>query len=861
MKKIYSLLLALCFVSANVSAAHHYVVAGGTSSPNGESWETAYAKVDDAQWALVAGDTVFVAAGTYAETISIKDGITYLGGYDPATGERDIEANKTIFDGTGLSKMLLVKYDAGCENPTLVEGFTFQNTSHSSEGGGAYIRANITLRKCTFKNCVTTSSGGAVYNDGGIIDDCVITNCKANYGGGVYNNSGTIKNSIIELNVSTSRGGAVYQSGASVLENSIIRGNSGGKYGIICNYNTSIIRNCVIHNNTSSLTDWPSSGGVYNPEQGVVVNCIIACNTGSNTSETYAGIHSGSLVYNTITWNNIAPETCTNSYTNYIVQGTNNASDSGNSEAQDAQKLSANNEAEDGPQFVKPTTFAGIPTTDEQISEMRTADFSFLATSPCIDKGIANEYTVAYDINGVERPQGEAYDLGAYEYKAEEPAGPVIKEFMILPGWTSLQSGKTLQFTIEVFDPADAVVDLDDATWTITQGADLATISETGLLTVKADLTAEDLAEVSQVTVLATIGEATSEAYVAINPAGPVAPEMVNINPEFGSIEAFGELQLSVETYPAGEYTFIWETNSDLVTISQDGLLTSISGAAGEVTVYAYVDGFDGIYGEATYTHLAAPASGITYELNGGSVNEYGWSTAQDMYNVLTAMADDVRGATRTWLTLAEINAAIAANEGKFDSDHPGGNTFGGGTSYNTTEEQATAWAAFQAHEDWSKFEWLWTYLAKTKGVDALDFSAFRFEVSGFFADAKYDTWPRSADYTTCGVSTYSAYASTWKSAFANPTEVEAEFTLNAPYKENSVFLGWFDNPDGTGTAITTIDATTEGTLYAIWQGTGGGTALENVNGEVNVIKVIENGQVVIIRDGVRYNVLGSVIK
>ena len=37
--------------------------------------------------------------------------------------------------------------------------------------------------------------------------------------------------------------------------------------------------------------------------------------------------------------------------------------------------------------------------------------------------------------------------------------------------------------------------------------------------------------------------------------------------------------------------------------------------------------------------------------------------------------------------------------------------------------------------------------------------------------------------------------------------------------------------------------------------------ALNNVDEDVKVLKLIENGQVVILRDGVKYNTLGTVIR
>ena len=52
----------------------------------------------------------------------------------------------------------------------------------------------------------------------------------------------------------------------------------------------------------------------------------------------------------------------------------------------------------------------------------------------------------------------------------------------------------------------------------------------------------------------------------------------------------------------------------------------------------------------------------------------------------------------------------------------------------------------------------------------------------------------------------------------ALPTHVTEEYTLPIPTKEHYEFLGWFDNPEGTGTALTKIPAGWEGTLYALWR-------------------------------------------
>ena len=52
------------------------------------------------------------------------------------------------------------------------------------------------------------------------------------------------------------------------------------------------------------------------------------------------------------------------------------------------------------------------------------------------------------------------------------------------------------------------------------------------------------------------------------------------------------------------------------------------------------------------------------------------------------------------------------------------------------------------------------------------------------------------------------------------PQTITEEYTLPTPSKAGYIFLGWFDNPNGTGTPLTSIPAGWKGTLYAIWRET-----------------------------------------
>ena len=195
------------------------------------------------------------------------------------------------------------------------------------------------------------------------------------------------------------------------------------------------------------------------------------------------------------------------------------------------------------------------------------------------------------------------------------------------------------------------------------------------------------------------------------------------------------------------------------------------------------------------------PASAaITYVLNGGVQSE--WETPQAMYNELNALWNTFSGTSKTWGDLSTLKADVAK----------GIPTLAYGMALD-----------FIADENFKeKFEWLVTYMdakctEQGQTLPSSDASFLRYNLQAFFIDGMRTSWPISADYTICGVSTVEAYQPYWKSGFANPTNPTEEFVLNAPYKEGYTFAGWYTNADFSGEKVTTINAETTGTLYAKW--------------------------------------------
>lgn len=393
MRKVLILLAMASML--HVQAANLFVRIDGDDAQDGLSWATAKSSIQLAIDAAQDGDTVKVAQGLYNQAIKIKNAVHVLGGYDAESGTRNVETCFTILDGTGLNSAL-VNQSAGLADTTYIDGLLLQNANHTSDGGAVVLKGKGVLRNVTIRNCYTSGKGGGVSNTGGVITGCIIELCE-----------------------SLGAGGAVMNSGG-IVENTIIRGCK-GNYASIRNENDGVVRNCLIHNNEPSGSDWPNSGGIYNPS-GVVYNNTLVCNFGSQ----YAGIHSDNIAYNNLMWNNQS-EVGFADPANF-VSGENTKNGSGNNAADSyfeaanfTVRLSVDNVGSNGPHFVAPTNFVGAPKNAAEIAAMRAANFAITAESAVIDKAKANT-DLTYDIEGNLRPIGGRADMGCYEYDPNAPS-------------------------------------------------------------------------------------------------------------------------------------------------------------------------------------------------------------------------------------------------------------------------------------------------------------------------------------------------------------------------------------------------------------------------------------------------------
>lgn len=220
----------------------------------------------------------------------------------------------------------------------------------------------------------------------------------------------------------------------------------------------------------------------------------------------------------------------------------------------------------------------------------------------------------------------------------------------------------------------------------------------------------------------------------------------------------------------------------------------------------------------------------ITYELNGGVTNDYGWTSKgalmmeiqndyNTQYNGSLAVVKKEDGqyffnVNNAWVeeSAAAGNDALVAGffqNKTWSADQKCANLFLNNPKYQFLVDiidnfRGTA-PAGRGSEKLS--EW------PISTADAY----FRADVSGFMLNSPCTgTYPWTCNWSICGEP--AAFMPVWKHAFANPETVAHEFILNAPFKEGYTFDGWYANADFSGAKVVSINDTTPTcTLYAKW--------------------------------------------
>jgi hypothetical protein len=290
-----------------------YVDSAAAVGGTGGSWTQAFRSLSEAMtaaWNCPNVTRINVAKGTYAperkpynmiagkkgaeisttdnndKTFHVRPGLDLYGGYNAATGIRDINANRTVLNGVLGNKdtayhvvMFLYTSTWGNASDTgILDGFTVMNG-----------RAKGTQVLVVEGYGVPQTQGAGVFVHTGInvIRNSTIMNNRAHQGGGVFSffSYTRFANSRIINNSATQIGGGFYiEQGAAMVSENVISGNEGG--GVFLDAGSTVIaRNRIFKNNANF------GGGIYiNSGTFNISNNLIF----SNTSDTKGG---GIMVY------------------------------------------------------------------------------------------------------------------------------------------------------------------------------------------------------------------------------------------------------------------------------------------------------------------------------------------------------------------------------------------------------------------------------------------------------------------------------------------------------------------------------------------------------------------------------------
>ncbi|HEO70975.1 MAG TPA: DUF1565 domain-containing protein [Candidatus Hydrogenedentes bacterium] len=322
--------------------------------------------------------------------------------------------------------------------PTITQCAFDQNWAHEGGAGAASAdHAAPTITKCSFTGNTAVQKGGALLNTsrsaavvrestfdantaewGGAVCtfdnatpaliDCTFTYNEANRGAALYTDSCPIKvtSCAFTYNAAGNNGGAAYNRGSA----------------------QSTFAACTFNRNEA----WDNGGALYNTDMAapLIVNCVFVANlAGRNGGALYNAFCTPRLTNCTIAYNNVERQTwhdqsgwakaaggilndeATPTIANCIVWGNYpNAI------------LSAQDETKPGA-IIRYSDIQGGCLGEGNINlapafvNPLAGDYRLMKTSPCIDAGDATAAPTT-DLLDVQRPQGAAPDMGAYEYNA-----------------------------------------------------------------------------------------------------------------------------------------------------------------------------------------------------------------------------------------------------------------------------------------------------------------------------------------------------------------------------------------------------------------------------------------------------------
>jgi hypothetical protein len=367
------------------------------------------AAIDSASY----GDTVHVAAGSYVENITHKNGVALIGA-DPST---------TVIDGNQSGSVVT---SPECDPNTLLTNFKITN-GYSGTGGGLNTDyfSSPTVNNCIFADNSANYGGGGMYINVGCaakISNSIFQSNSADDDGGAicYNGFSEFEGpySIVDncsfVNNTARRGGGLYNIDYSnpTVRNSTFYGNTAVFGGGICNdHSNPKIFNCMFIFNEAV----DAGGGIINHESSPAINNCSFVGKSSSYGRSIDNYKSNFEIKNCIMWGDTSVNEIHNTLSTPEISNCNIAGCGGSGVGWDTSMgIDGGGNIDDDPLFLDPNGVDGIAgTTDD--------DLRLSSGSPCIDAGDNTAVTEPNDIDGLPRIvdgdcDGTAtVDMGAHE--------------------------------------------------------------------------------------------------------------------------------------------------------------------------------------------------------------------------------------------------------------------------------------------------------------------------------------------------------------------------------------------------------------------------------------------------------------
>jgi parallel beta-helix repeat protein len=622
-------------LTANLWAATYYVantVSNSSDSNAGtetQPWKTIQHGVDIA----AAGDTVYVKDGIYYEAVKMKRSgsagkyITFRNfpGHNPAVdGSKTTEGRVVSWSSDGIFRHYIIW-----------DGIEVRN----SKRYGMWISGDHNIiRNCKIHHNGTLGSSGNTGLQAKFADYIIISNND------IYNNGwnglsvenshyATIESNLshdntahVGINVFPAPGGPQdMQVGNNIRSNILFNNNHGiySRYQVNNEISNNLIYNSIqggifFHYEAGSSTTYNAYTKIYN---NTIVNCKWQGITNQGT------VNYLTIVNNIIVNSKISLSGSGNVFDNNLLYGT---SYSG----------SGSNNVSGDPRFVGQSK----------------GDYSIASGSPAIDKGKdLTKEGITRDIVGKTRPQGNGFDIGAYEY------GGVTKNLGGLtisgPAGINESSSGTYAATATWSDGSSSVV---TPLWS--ENSTYATISAGGVLTASS-VTADQPVTVSAEYTTGGVTKTASKSVTIANVSLVKTLSGLTINGPSSVEESSSGTYAAMATWSDGAtsaVTPLWSENSTYTTISAGGVMTTLSVTADQpVTVSAaYTSG--GVTKSAAksvaITNVSPPSPPPPVEIPPGAVaTELGPVTAP----MQVVFATDVPGGSYVETTARALGSAV----------------------------------------------------------------------------------------------------------------------------------------------------------------------------------------------------------